>query len=56
MIRAYIGQGLRQDLTRLEATPKFTNLIESLRKYGVEEAIIANAMADVLAHNEKALD
>jgi hypothetical protein len=47
LMRAYIGQGLRQDLARLDASPELSNLLESLRKYGVEEQILANAMADV---------
>lgn len=47
LMRAYIGQGLRQDLARLDASPELSNLLESLRKYGVEERILANAMADV---------
>ena len=47
LIRAYIGQGLRADLTRLQAEPELTSLIESLRKHGVEDEVIASAMAEV---------
>jgi hypothetical protein len=47
LIRAYIGQGLRADLARLEAKPEISNLIESLRKHGVGDEVIASAMAEV---------
>lgn len=47
LIRAYIGQGLRTDLVRLEEDTEVTLLIERLRKYGVEDEIIASAVADV---------
>lgn len=47
LMRAYIGQGLRQDLARLEQTPDLSRLIDSLRRQGVEEAVLASAMAEV---------
>ncbi len=47
LIRAYVGQGLRADLARLEEPPEVTMLLESLRKHGVNEETIASAMADV---------
>ena len=47
LMRAYIGQGLRQDLARLEVIPDMNELIESLRRHGVGEAVIAGAMAEV---------
>jgi hypothetical protein len=47
LMRAYIGQGLRQDLAKLEAIPDMNELIESLRRHGVGEAVIADAMAEV---------
>ena len=47
LIRAYVGQGLRQDLARLEASPQLESFIESLKRHGVEEDIIADAMAEV---------
>ncbi|MCB0168469.1 MAG: hypothetical protein KDI79_29845 [Anaerolineae bacterium] len=47
LIRAYIGQGLREDLARLENDTELMQLIESLRKHGVQEEIIASAMADM---------
>ena len=46
LMRAYIGQGLRQDLARLEVAPDMNELIESLRRHGVGETVIADAMAE----------
>lgn len=40
LIRAYVGQGLRRDLERLEATPDLSALIDSLRRHGVQEEVI----------------
>ncbi|MGH7602170.1 MAG: hypothetical protein ACREOI_37875 [bacterium] len=47
LIRAYIGQGLRADLERFEGSPELSNLIESLRRHGVDETVIATAMSEV---------
>jgi hypothetical protein len=47
LIRAYIGQSLRKDLERLEATPELSLLIESLRRQGVNDEVIASAMAEL---------
>jgi len=47
LIRAYVGQGLRHDLARLESSPRLEPLIESLRRHGVREDIIAEAIAEV---------
>jgi len=47
LIRAYIGQGLRQDLERLERTPGLERLVESLRRQGVDEQIINSAIAEL---------
>jgi hypothetical protein len=46
LMRAYVGQGLRVDLERLEGNVEIDNLIESLRKHGVEETVISSAMAE----------
>ncbi len=46
LIRAYIGQGLRHDVARLDDSP-FDRFAESLRGHGVEETIITDAMAEV---------
>ncbi|MBX3013294.1 MAG: hypothetical protein KF832_17375 [Caldilineaceae bacterium] len=46
LMRAYIGQGLRADVARLEQTPALTTLIESLRRHGVDDEVLATAMAE----------
>jgi len=46
LIKAYIGQGLRADLERLESSIEVSALIKSLRKQGVKEKIILSAMAE----------
>ena len=46
LIKAYIGQGLRTDLERLENGVEISTLIESLRKKGVKDEIISSAMAE----------
>ena len=46
LMRAYIGQGLRQDLARLEDSP-FEQFVESLKRHGVEHVIITEALAEV---------
>lgn len=46
LIKAYIGQGLRVDLERLENSLEISALIESLRKKGVQEEIISSAIAE----------
>ena len=46
LIRAYIGQGLRVDLERLEGGPDIAKLVESLKRRGVKENIIAEAIAE----------
>jgi hypothetical protein len=46
LIKAYIGQGLRTDLERLENSIEISALIKSLRKKGVKEEIISSAMAE----------
>jgi hypothetical protein len=45
LIRAYIGQGLRKDLARLESS-QFQVLTESLRKHGIDDLVISAAIAD----------
>ena len=47
LIKAYIGQGLRTDLERLEGGVNISALIESLRKKGVKDEIISSAMEEV---------
>ena len=48
LIRAYIGQGLRKDLSRLESD-QMRAVAESLRRHGVNEQVIADALADARA-------
>lgn len=46
LIRAYIGQGLRVDLERLEGQLEVEDLIASLRRQGVNYELIATAIAE----------
>ena len=52
LIRAYVGQGLRQDLDRLE-NDAVAALVSGLKKRGVSEAGREEAWAEVL-HGETA--
>jgi len=45
LIRAYIGQGLRKDLARME-NDQVKLVVESLRRHGVDDQVIAEAIAD----------
>jgi hypothetical protein len=47
LIRAYIGQGLRQDLERFESAT-VTALIASLKRRGVSDQVIDEALKDVV--------
>jgi hypothetical protein len=46
LIRAYIGQGLRRDLERLEAPPDVGRIVKSLRRHGVSERVIKSAVEE----------
>ena len=46
LIRAYVGQGLREDLARLESSPSLQTFVEGLRQRGVDEAVIEEALTD----------
>ena len=46
LIRAYVGQGLRQDLARLDGQLNVEKFINSLRKHGVDETTIDEAISD----------
>ena len=46
LIRAYVGQGLRVDLERLE-NDTVAAFVESLKKHGVNEQIINEALDEV---------
>lgn len=45
LIRAYIGQGLRADLAKLEQE-RLPGLVESLKRHGVSEEVITEAIAE----------
>ena len=45
LIRAYVGQGLRVDLDRLDSDP-VSALVDSLKRRGVSESIIREALTD----------
>lgn len=47
LIRAYIGEGLRQDLERFE-NETITALIASLKRRGVSDQVIDEALRDVV--------
>ena len=46
LIRAYVGQGLRTDLERLEGALQLDDLLESLRRQGVDEEVLRRALDD----------
>jgi hypothetical protein len=48
LIRAYVGQGLRKDLARLERV-ELASLEESMRRHGVREETIAAILEDSAA-------
>ncbi|MDW7712618.1 MAG: hypothetical protein SCH98_19305 [Deferrisomatales bacterium] len=52
LIRHYIGMGLRADLARLEDPPLLGRLVESLKRHGVDEAVIADAVAETMPDAE----
>ncbi len=47
LIRAYVGQGLRRDLERLEGSPDMQRVVTSLRRHGVNEKVIQSAVEDL---------
>ena len=47
LIRTYIGQGLRQDLARLENTPSLDEFVNTLRRHGVKEQVITEVLAEM---------
>lgn len=46
LIRHYVGQGMRADLERLD-NGAIQNLVESLKRRGVDESLINQAMAEM---------
>lgn len=51
LIRAYVGQGLRADLEWLERDA-VTALVESLKRHGVSEKVLQEALAEVAQTKE----
>lgn len=49
LVRAYIGQGLRSDLDRLEEDT-ISALIASLKRHGVSDEIIQEALGEIIQH------
>ena len=47
LIRAYVGQGLRVDLERFESE-SMTALVASLKRRGVSDAVIEDALSEVV--------
>lgn len=47
LIRAYIGQGLRADLEKLENDP-VSELVTILKRHGVSDEIINNALIEMV--------
>ena len=47
LMKAYIGQGLRDDLARLEQTTSLERFADSLRQRGVDPQLIEEAMVDL---------
>jgi len=46
LMRHYIGQGLRADLARLEDPSLLGRVLDSLKRHGVDDGVIADVMAD----------
>lgn len=46
LIRAYIGQGMRVDLERLEGNPEIAALLERLRGLGVKDEVLNQAFQE----------
>jgi len=47
LMRAYIGQGLRKDLARLE-NPQMQAIEESLRRHGVGDEVISAVLGETV--------
>ena len=44
LMRAYVGQGLREDLSRLESDSSLESFVENLRERGVDQSVIEQAL------------
>ncbi|PSO50581.1 MAG: hypothetical protein BRC33_02805 [Cyanobacteria bacterium SW_9_44_58] len=49
LARAYIGQGLRADLERLE-NDTVSALVDSLKRHGVSDEVLQEALNEVIHH------
>ncbi len=47
LMRAYIGQGLREDLEKIDENMEMQIFIESLKNQGVQEEVISSAIAEM---------
>ena len=47
LIRAYVGQGLRRDIEKMQGKPGLEDLVRSLRRHGVKEEVITSAIAEL---------
>ncbi len=47
LIRAYVGEGLRKDLERLD-TDTMSELVSSLKRRGVSQDLIEEALAEAM--------
>ena len=47
LLRAYVGQGLRTDLERLD-NDTVSSFVESLKRHGVQEETIREALSDAV--------
>ncbi len=48
LLRAYVGQGLRRDLARLEKD-QMRRVVDCLRRRGVDDDVISDAVAEAKA-------
>ncbi len=47
LMRAYIGQGLRRDVEKIQSKPRLGELVKSLRRHGIDEDVITSAIAEL---------
>jgi ABC-type amino acid transport substrate-binding protein len=47
LMKAYIGQGLREDLAKLEQADALDRFVASLKRRGVDQKLIEAALADL---------
>jgi hypothetical protein len=47
LMRAYIGQGMRRDVEKIQSKPKLDDLVKSLRRHGIDEDVITSAIAEL---------